>query len=171
MLNPFNLAAAPTWDDPIEMLYACHGKVKKFCGQLHLLPDYIAQHGCNAAAQEAITQISTYFNRAAPLHHADEELDFFPLLLRYCPETQSVIDELEAQHIDLHNNWDTLHGQLQATLVRTRVAPDMEIIQNFTMAYDMHIPKEEKLFELGRAHIPPHELVEIGKIMAARRVG
>lgn len=171
MLNLLNQTAAPTWDDPIEMLYACHGKVKKFCGQLHLLPDYIAQHGCNAAAQEAITQISTYFNRAAPLHHEDEELDFFPLLSKYCPEAQIVIDELEAQHIDLHKNWDALHTQLQETLAGVRVAPDMQIIQNFTMAYDEHIPKEETLFELGKTHIPPSELGEIGKIMAARRVG
>lgn len=30
-----------TWNEPIEMLYACHSKVKRFCRQLSILPDYL----------------------------------------------------------------------------------------------------------------------------------
>ncbi len=171
MLNPFNTQTAPTWDDPIEMLYACHGKVKNFCQQLQRLPDYLAEHGCNTAAQQAIAQITTYFNRAAPLHHADEEQNFFPALAQYHPAAQATIDALEQQHIELHQHWDTLHAQLQDTLNGTRIAPDAHIIQQFTDGYAQHIPQEEQLFELGKQHIPEPILRQMGKIMAARRLG
>lgn len=169
MLNLFQTQSAPTWDDPIEMLYACHGKVQKFCSQLNRLPEYLATHGCHDAEKQAIMQICTYFNRAAPLHHEDEEQDFFPALVKYCPETQVVIENLETQHIDLHENWVNLHEQLQATLNGERIAPDVAQIHKFTQAYDVHIPVEEQLFELGKQHIPHDVLREMGKVMAARR--
>ena len=43
--------AFASWDEPIEMLYACHSKVKSFCRQLQLLPDYLAEHGVNQAVK------------------------------------------------------------------------------------------------------------------------
>lgn len=85
-----------TWDEPIDMLYACHGRVKQFCRQLQLLPDYIAQHGLNQAVKNDVQQILSYFNQAAPLHHDDEEKDFFPALAKKLPEVQTSIDELES---------------------------------------------------------------------------
>ena len=42
-----------------------------------------------------LEQILTYFNRAAPLHHDDEESDFFPQLVKVAPQAQTSIDELE----------------------------------------------------------------------------
>ena len=80
-----------TFEQPTAMLRACHGKVKRFCSQLHALPDYLQQHGYNTVAEQAVAQIRHYFNVAAPLHHQDEEEDFFPLLLQYAPEAKALI--------------------------------------------------------------------------------
>ncbi len=30
-----------TWNEPIDMLYACHSKVRRFCKQLTILPGYL----------------------------------------------------------------------------------------------------------------------------------
>ena len=95
ILEPQKFAS---WNEPIEMLYACHGKVKRFCRQLTILPDYLAKNGCNQAVKNDVQQILNYFNQSAPLHHDDEEKDFFPLLVKYVPEAQKDIDELERQH-------------------------------------------------------------------------
>ena len=46
ILEPQKFAS---WNEPIEMLYTCHGKVKRFCRQLTILPDYLAKNGCNQA--------------------------------------------------------------------------------------------------------------------------
>ena len=82
-----------TWAEPIEMLYACHSKVKRFCKQLQILPAYLAENGVNQAVKNDVQQILNYFNRSAPLHHEDEEQDFFPILASKKPEAQTAIDE------------------------------------------------------------------------------
>ena len=168
MPNP-NIPPAATWDEPIDMLFACHGKVKRFCGQLKLLPDYLAKNGTDTAARQAVTQICTYFNQAAPLHHEDEEQDFFPALLRHAPQAQTDVDTLEAQHITLHADWAALHTQLQELLEGSRTTLNETLLHRFTSGYDVHTAIEEPLFELGRKAIPQAERQAIGKIMAARR--
>ena len=65
MLN-LGTQKAATWDEPIDMLYACHGKVKSFCGQLQMLPDYLAEHGCNDAVRQADTHLFQSGRAAAP---------------------------------------------------------------------------------------------------------
>lgn len=158
-----------TWDEPIEMLYACHGRVKQFCRQLLLLPDYISQHGINQAVKNDVQQILNYFNQAAPLHHDDEEKDFFPALAQKLPDIQTAIDELESQHETLHKNWDELRSKLEALLVGEMENIEPSLIKQFVSGYDLHISIEEPLFELGREHLAESELACIGKIMAERR--
>ena len=87
-----------TWAEPIEMLYACHSKVKRFCKQLQILPAYLVEHGVNQAVKNDVQQILNYFNISAPLHHDDEEKDFFPALVEVYPQAQENIDQLESQH-------------------------------------------------------------------------
>lgn len=158
-----------SWDEPIEMLYACHGKVKTFCRQLQLLPDYLSQNGLNTAVKNDVRQILAYFNQAAPLHHDDEERDFFPALIKRQPQMQTAVDLLEQQHFDLHCNWDELAAALQALLNGERESIDAALIERFVAGYEQHIAIEEPLFELGREYLSLEELHSIGKIMAERR--
>ena len=79
-MNPFETKSV-TFAEPIEMLYACHGKVRRFCGQVAMLSDYIAENGCNQDCfANHSAKIAQYFNVAAPLHHKTRK-NFFPLLL------------------------------------------------------------------------------------------
>ena len=158
-----------TWDEPIEMLYACHGKVKQFCRQLQILPDYIEQNGCSQAVKNDVQQILNYFNQSAPLHHDDEEKDFFPALVKEVPKAQAEIDLLETQHQALHQNWDELSVELRKLLNDEISNVDRALIARFVKGYDEHIAIEEPLFELGRQHLAESELKSIGKIMAERR--
>lgn len=166
ILEPQQFAS---WDDPVAMLYACHGKVKQFCKQLQILPEYLQKHGCNQAVKNDVQQILTYFNVAAPLHHADEEQDFFPALLQYEPQARATIVELESQHHELHQNWQRLSAQLAELLAEKRTEVDKDYIQAVVSGYDKHIALEEPLFELGKQRIPTIQLQLIGKIMADRR--
>ena len=136
-----------TWNEPIEMLYACHSKVKRFCRQLTILPDYLAKHGCNQAVKNDVQQI----------------------LVKYVPEAQKDIDELERQHVTLHDNWAKLSEQLKSLLDGERNNVDIVLINNVVSGYDKHIALEEPLFELGKQHLSEAELREIGEIMSVRR--
>lgn len=158
-----------SWAEPIEMLYACHSKVKRFCKQLQILPNYLAENGVNQAVKNDVQQILNYFNLSAPLHHKDEECDFFPLLLKSQPQAQKEVDELEKQHEALHANWDALSAQLEDLLQGKRENIDQELIDRFVVGYDKHIAIEEPLFELGKVHLERKDLEQIGNIMANRR--
>lgn len=158
-----------SWDDPVAMLYACHGKVKMFCRQLCILPSYLEKNGNIQAVKKDVQQILNYFNLAAPLHHDDEEKDFFPALLNYCPQAQANVERLKLQHETLHQNWAALSAQLEALLNEeiTHISPDL--LENFIAGYDNHIAIEEPLFELGKQYIPQAELAAMGEVMRERR--
>lgn len=158
-----------TWNEPIEMLYACHSKVKRFCRQLSILPDYLEKHGYTQAVLNDVEQILSYFNRAAPLHHDDEELDFFPQLVKVAPQAQSTIDELEQQHKNLHKNWNALSAQLEELISEQRQNIDEYLIERFIQGYERHITLEEPLFEMGREFLADDVLSEMGKNMSIRR--
>ncbi|MDO4694956.1 MAG: hemerythrin domain-containing protein [Eikenella sp.] len=158
-----------TFDEPIAMLRACHDKVRRFCDQLNRLPGYLKAHGYTPTAAQAVRQIRHYFNTAAPLHHQDEEADFFPLLLRYVPEAAAAVNALAAEHGGLHRSWAVLDRHLAA--LSAEIEADADLIRRFTDAYARHMPVEEQLFAQGGAQIPPAELARIGRRMAARRQG
>ncbi|WP_373742082.1 hemerythrin domain-containing protein [Neisseria sp.] len=160
-----------TFDDPIEMLYACHGKVRRFCSQVEILPAHIEENGCTPAVLQAVEQIGRYFDIAAPLHHEDEEQDFFPLLLQYAPEAQDGVDELLRQHTVLHGNWDKVRQEFQKLAADHTHPLDRAALMRFAEGYGAHLMLEESLFETGKQRIPAEKLAEIGKNMAARRKG
>ena len=166
-MNLFHNPSA-SFDEPVSMLLACHGKVRRFCAQLDALPAHVAAHGMDEGACQAVTQIRRYFNQAAPLHHADEECDFFPLLLRYHPEAAADVALLTAEHETLHATWAALDTHLADLSAQRIQAVDAALIARFTALYAHHITVEEPWF--GRADdIPAAELQAIGRVMAARR--
>lgn len=167
-MNPFETQSV-TFAEPIEMLYACHGKVRRFCGQIAMLSGYIAENGCNQLVLQTIRQISRYFNVAAPLNHEDEEENFFPLLLQYAPQAREGVDELLRQHIGLYDNWAAVSAEFAKLEADNAYIPDAEAFKRFVEGYDVHLAIEEPLFDMGKTFIPEEKLTEIGKIMAARR--
>lgn len=168
-IHSSNQPHAPSWENPIEMLYACHGRIKNFCRQLSILPSYLEEKGLNQAVKNDVQQILNYFNIAAPLHHDDEEKDFFPALVKVAPQAKSDVDELERQHIHLHTNWTALSAQLDELIQDQRDRVENSLIEQFIAAYDKHIALEEPLFEMGKQFLPPEQLNKMGKIMAERR--
>ncbi len=76
-ITPIGQALAPSFDHPIEMLEACHDKVRHFTHQLAQLPAHLDQFGITDATIQTIHGILRYFDVAAPLHHADEEQNLF----------------------------------------------------------------------------------------------
>lgn len=129
-MNPFETQSV-TFAEPIEMLYACHGKVRRFCGQIAMLSGYIAENGCNQLVLQTIRQISRYFNVAAPLHHEDEEENFFPLLLQYAPQAREGVDELLRQHIGLYDNWAAVSAEFAKLEADNAYIPDAEAFKRF----------------------------------------
>lgn len=158
---------APDFDDPVAMLRACHGKIERFLALLGRLSGYLKEHGADDSAQTAAAQILRYFQVAAPLHHQDEEEDFFPLLRRYLPEYADVLTALADEHRILEEAWSVLEPRLQ--YLETFDSTAEAAAERFIAAYQKHIQTENTLFVQAEKRIPPAALYAIGRNMTARR--
>ena len=167
-MNPFETKSV-TFAEPIEMLYACHGKVRRFCSRLPCCRTILPKTAAIKSFCKPSARLPNILNVAAPLHHEDEEENFFPLLLQYAPQAQESVDELLRQHISLHNNWDGVAAEFAKLEADNAYVPDAETFKRFVAGYDVHLAIEEPLFDMGKTFIPKEKLTEIGEIMAARR--
>jgi len=68
------------FDDPLEMLLACHRRIEKQLDTLKRLRAHMDARGVDAEASLAAQAVLRYFLVAAANHHDDEEKDLFPLL-------------------------------------------------------------------------------------------
>ena len=165
-LIQFGSNHTPSFEDPIAMLLACHGKIRRFLDELHLLPEHVAQHGWDAKAQESVKRISQYFKQAAPLHHQDEEDDLFPAYARIAPqEDLEAIATLTSMHTELERTWQQLQHHLQSQTQPVNIG----LIDALTQAYQSHMQLEEPLFARAQAALQDAQLHQLGQNMANRR--
>src|SRR5262249_60819727 len=71
---------APRFDEPLELLEACHARIETQLAMLERLVTHVAQHGCDLGAREAARFIMRYFDTAGSPPHRGGEEDLFPLL-------------------------------------------------------------------------------------------
>ena len=165
-MRPLLQPVAPSIDDPIELLQACHDKVRRFAGLTLRLRAHLAERGPDAEAQEAARSILRYFDMAAPLHHDDEDRDLFPALRSLSqPELTNCIDELEAQHESLGLTWPP---GLNASAEGPACPPPAEV-DEFAVAYPAHAAREEAEIYPAAAQLSAAQLRQISDAMVRRR--
>ncbi|MES2089616.1 MAG: hemerythrin domain-containing protein [Pseudomonadota bacterium] len=160
---------APRIDDPIELLLACHDKVRRFATLALKLRDHLAQTGPDPQAQEAAQSILRYFEMAAPLHHQDEELDLFPALRALNqPTLTACIDELDAEHAELGVLWGALQPWLRDTVagLPTGTPPQVD---EFAQRYTAHAQREEVEVYPSASQLTPEQVKRISAAMVVRR--
>jgi pyridoxamine 5'-phosphate oxidase len=164
------------FDDPLEMLLGCHRRIEKQLHTLKRLRAHLASRGVDAEAAAAAQSILTYFIKAAPKHHQDEELDLFPLLEARITDPEEAARfralrrGLESDHRLLEVAWAQMRRPLEVIadgLPRTLPAAHT---QDFTSAYARHIATEEAAFKmLFDRWLKPNDIADLGRSMAARR--
>lgn len=160
---------APRIDDPIELLVACHDKVRRFAGLTLRLRDHLATKGPDEQAQEAAQSILRYFNIAAPLHHDDEEVNLFPALRQLAiAELNQHMAQLEAEHTELAALWQSLQAWLTATAAgQPHPAPDG--VEAFAQHYQAHARREEDVIYPFASRLTAEQIGRISAAMVARR--
>lgn len=167
----------PGFEDPIEILNACHDKVRHFASLTIRLRDYLQKVGMDATATEAATRVRRYFNVAAVLHHQDEEQDLFPALLML-PEgllsssvrdalTQS-IQSLGREHETLGEAWSQIDRWLER-IEAGESAPEPACVDLFAHAYTHHADREENEIYPFAKYLNEQERQRIGQNMVNRR--
>ncbi len=162
---------AVSFDQPIAMLHACHGKILQQCDTLEKLAAHLAVHGCDVPAQQAAQRVLRYFDTAGQFHHLDEENDLFPALRQAAageePSLDALLDNLLAQHVVMLAAWEAVR-QVLLQLVTGENA--LLITDRFTRCYRDHITLEEQvLLPLATRWLTPAQQQAMGQHMAARR--
>ena len=167
-------APAATFEQPFEMLEACHQRVHRMLDLLARLRTHLGTHGADTQAQQAARDVMRYFDQAAPLHHQDEELHVFPpLLAQGDAGVVAVVRRLQADHVAMERNW----AAARAVLVRVgegrvqRLAPeDDAALDAFAGVYGDHIQAEEEIaYPAAQAVLDPATVAQAGTEMARRR--
>lgn len=175
MVSPLHNPPAVGFEQPFEMLEACHDRVRRSLALLGRLIAHIDAHDHDEQSRGAARDVLRYFDLAAPHHHDDEERHVFPRLLAAGDAALAAdVARLRADHERMGALWRELRPTLQrwaeaagpgAVDAAARVAA-----QAFRAAYDGHIELEEaRVFPAARAGCGSAELAAMGEEMAARR--
>lgn len=173
--QPFG-APAPGFDEPLEMLEACHGRIEAQLATLEKLAAHLARFGCDAQAREAAQRVMRYFDTAGANHHQDEDDDLFPVLRAAAAERGSdalagKLYELEMEHESMDAFYARLRRQLQAVQSGARGAGlDAGDVERFAWVYRKHMALEsEFVLPFAREALSQAERARLGASMAARR--
>ena len=165
------------FDDPLEMLLACHRRIERQLETLERLQMHVQEHGVDADASLAAQAVLRYFVKAAEHHHEDEEKDLFPLLEIRIPAGEekarfnALREKLESEHDAVREQWSRLRKAVEAIadgMQRSLPAAD---VQRFASSYRAHIAVEEgALQELFTRWIDESDRGALGRSMRARRL-
>jgi pyridoxamine 5'-phosphate oxidase len=170
------------FDEPLALWLACHQRVLRFCTLLERLRVHVEHNGADEEAATSARSIRRYFNEAAPRHHADEEVDLFPRLLRRLAEkpaalspdddsrTRSAIEALTAEHRANEVLWSALDAALEQIERGVVARLDSAPVAAFGQTYRGHIEVEEGVVMPAMKRVfDTSDWADVGRAMAARR--
>jgi hemerythrin-like domain-containing protein len=167
---PVALHAAPSagFDEPFEMLAACHERVERMLRLLARLEAHLASEGADLQARLAARNLMRYFDHAAEQHHEDEERHVLPRLRER--GQGALADRLLADHAAMAESWARLRRTLHL-LAEQGVAPSPALDgSGFAARYREHIRiEEEQAFPAAVASLDLAQRAAMGREMAARR--
>ncbi len=174
-LPGFN-SPAVGFEQPFEMLGACHDRVRRSLSLLQRLIRHIDQNGHDEQSRSAAGDVLHYFDLAAPLHHEDEETHVFPRLLQNADRAMAAtVQTLQGDHERMTALWQTLR---QALLLWRAAGPHQPVDEitrqtaaSFCALYATHLETEEGVvFPAAKALVDDATLVAMGAEMQARRL-
>lgn len=176
---PLNTLPTASFDEPFDLLHACHARVERSLVLLLRLGDYLSEQGGqdpDGLARDAATDVLRYFDVAAPLHHADEEQHVFPALRQAGqPELAALADVLQEEHRQMDAQWRPIRADLQT--LQNEQMPDAQMLQAarqrwvaFAALYRKHLATEESLaYPPCIQRLNPADQQAMGREMAGRR--
>lgn len=172
MSSRLTLHAGPAvgFDQPFEMLAACHERVRRSLDLLLRLQAHVAAHGADAQAQDAARDVLRYFDLAGPKHHEDEERHVLPRLR--AAGQGALAERLAADHAEMTRQWAALRPALSAIAQAAPGPLDSSACDAYAALYAAHMVAEEgEAFPQAAEGLAPQALAAMGEEMAARRRG
>lgn len=170
MKTSFALHAGPAvgFEQPFEMLLACHERVQRSLDLLQRLQAHVATRGADAQAREAATDVLRYFDIAGPLHHQDEERHVLPRLR--AAGQHALAERLASDHAEMTRQWAALRVPLTDLAAGRTTSLSAQACAQYAQLYAAHMAAEEAdAFPRAAQGLGDDECAGIGAEMAARR--
>ncbi len=181
VVSPFTGPLAPTFDDPIGVLRACHERIEQRVQILERACDIFQGNDWKRKqeAAEALKPVVAYFTTGGVKHTEDEEISLFPRMRAHLvmgDEALATMQALESQH----RKGESYVEELKEAVARLIRQPgefsldDVEQLESITVKmsthYRPHIKLEDdSIFPLALDILRADDLAAIGKEMARRR--
>jgi pyridoxamine 5'-phosphate oxidase len=166
---------APDFDQPIAVLKHCHGRIRKQLSTLEKLLSHLPEHGADEQARQAAAAVMKYFEKAAHLHHDDEEQDLIPMLRAVAQgedaaTLQALAPVILQDHKDMDAMWQDLHEQLAAIADGSGSQLSAGTVQRFVQRYQGHMEREEStMAPMAVRLFSPDQMARLGQSMRQRR--
>jgi pyridoxamine 5'-phosphate oxidase len=166
---------APDFDQPVAVLKHCHGRIRKQLATLEKLLAHLPEHGADEQARQAATAVLKYFDKAAHLHHDDEEQDLLPMLLAVAKgddaaTLQALAPVILQEHKDMDAMWQDLHEQLTGIADGSGTQLSASIVRRFVQSYQGHMEREEGIVApMALRLFGPDQMARLGGAMRRRR--
>ena len=167
--------SAPGFDQPIAVLKHCHDRIRKQLATLDKLVPHLASHGADGAASQAAAAVIKYFDKAAHLHHDDEERDLVPMLLVCATgDDAALLAQLVPAILDEHRQmdamWQDLHEQLNGIVNGSASALRESDVRRFSDMYLAHMEREEgHIAPMAKRLFGAEQMARLGLAMQTRR--
>jgi len=166
---------APDFGQPIAVLKHCHGRIRKQLATMEKLLSHLPEHGADQQARQAASAVLRYFEKAAHLHHDDEEQDLIPMLRAVAQgedaaTLQALAPVILQDHKDMDAMWQDLHEQLSAIADGSAAQLSGSMVQRFTQRYLGHMEREEgTMAPMALRLFSPQQMAQLGQAMQRRR--
>ena len=166
---------APDFDQPVAVLKHCHGRIRKQLATMEKLLAHLPEHGADEQARQAATAVLKYFDKAAHLHHEDEEQDLLPMLLAVArgddaATLQALAPMILQEHKDMDAMWQDLHEQLAGIADGSGTQLSASIVRRFVQSYHGHMEREEGIVApMALRLFGPDQMARLGGAMRQRR--
>lgn len=166
---------APGFDQPIAVLKHCHDRIRKQLATLDKLVPHVAAHGADAQARQAAAAVIKYFDKAAHLHHADEEHDLVPMLQASAQgadaaQLAALVPTILDEHRQMDAMWQGLHEQLKDIADGSAAALRESDVRRFAQMYSAHMEREEThIAPMARRLFSAEQMAQLGEAMQMRR--
>jgi pyridoxamine 5'-phosphate oxidase len=174
-MNDLLPEAAPGFDQPVAVLKHCHGRIRKQLATLEKLLSHLPEHGADEQARQAAQAVLKYFDKAAHLHHEDEEQDLIPMLRAVAQgedaaTLQALAPVILQDHQDMDVLWQDLHEQLTMIADGSAAVLSGSSVQRFVQRYSSHMEREEStMAPMALRLFSPDQMAQLGAAMQARR--
>jgi len=170
-----HLSSVRPLDDPLDSLLRFHRRIEHGLATLGQLHARLDETDIDAEATGTAAGIIELFANRMAIHHADEEHDLIPMLLRRIARAEErdhfreIRLRLESDHRELREAWRQLRTPLEAIAAGVHRRLPADVVPYFRALHGLHISTEEAaLHRLARYRLLPADRARLASRMATR---